>query len=137
MNPQIIPRAERTAVAEPEPSLTISQLQNLLHAAADLERAQRPIVLHGPETATTRRAAAHDGIDIRVPAPPVATAQAAHAPKEFNAWPLAFTVSMVGVVTSAAAAAATGSECAVLAVFAFVSAWGASTYQIVFNHREA
>jgi hypothetical protein len=44
---EIITRQE-AAGATAEPALTVSQLTGLLKAAADYERAQRPIVLHAP-----------------------------------------------------------------------------------------
>ena len=137
---EITTRAEKglqsmeTPGGAPEPKLTLTQLRGLLQDAAALERAQRPIVLNTSSAPTTApQAGGHGGIDVRVPAPPVTTAATPHAPKERNVWPLAFTASLVGVVTSAAAAAATGSPYAVLAVFAFVSAWGATTYHLVFE----
>lgn len=123
---------------ESDPAITISQLTALLNAAAALERAQRPIVLHSaPQPATTAQAAPA-GADVYVPMPPAPPAvQAPQRPSEHNAWPGIFAVSMAAAITSAAAAAATGSEYAVIAAFASASAWCLSVYQIVFNHREA
>jgi hypothetical protein len=127
MDPQIIPRAERTAVGEPEPTLTLTQWHQLMADAAALERAQRPIYLHpSPQTAT----AAHGGVDIRVPSAPVVLATA--KPKDRNPWPLVFMVSGCGALCSSVAAAVTDSPYAVLAVFATVAAWGVATYQLVF-----
>jgi hypothetical protein len=54
-----------------EPRLSLSELQNLLRAAADIERARRPVVVY----AATQTLAA---IDVRVPAPPVALDVAEH-----------------------------------------------------------
>lgn len=134
MEPQIIPRAERTAVAEPEVRLTLSELQTLLREAAAYERAANPapVVLHGPETATAAQTAVHGGIDVRVPAAPVTTAQGPHAPRERNPWPLVFTISGCAGVGSSVLAAATGNEFAILAVLTALATWGTATYQIVF-----
>lgn len=58
------------ARAVDEPRLTLSQVQQLLREAAAYERAQRPIVLHGPEQPATRPQTApeaHAGIDVAVP----------------------------------------------------------------------
>lgn len=142
MEPEIITRTEAGGkfpqASEAEPALTLSQLQSLLRAAADLERAQRPIVLHTAQQPATAPHTAPAGASMFVPMPPAAPAvQAPQQPSEFNPWPLVFSVSMAGVLGSAGAAAATGSSIAVLGVFGFASAWCLSVYQIVFNHREA
>jgi|SRR5579859_1338077 len=139
MDPQIIPRGEQTAVAEPEPSFTLSQLRGLLREATAYERAANPapIVLHANAApATAPQTAAHDGIDVRVPAPPVTTAPAAHAPSERNPWPIVFMVSGCAGLAACATAAATGNQFAILAFFAAVAAWGTATYHLVFC-REA
>jgi len=60
-----------------EPKLTLSQVQALLREAAAYERAQRPIVLHtgsAPVTAPQTAVEGHDGINVTVPAAPVAPA---------------------------------------------------------------
>jgi hypothetical protein len=129
---EIITRAEQTAVAEPEPTFTLSQLRGLLREATAYERAANPapIVLHSsPAPATAPQTAVHDGIDVRVP---VTTAQAAHAPSERNAWPIVFMVSGCTGLAACATAAATGNQFAILALFAAVAAWGTATYHLVF-----
>jgi hypothetical protein len=113
-----------------EPTFSLAQFQALLRDAAAYERAQRPIVLHGPEAAT--QTAAHGGIDVRVPAPPTVTAQTPRAPRERNPWPLVFTISGCAGVGSSVLAAATGNEFAILAVLTALATWGTATYQLVF-----
>lgn len=51
---------------------TLTAITDLMRAAADLARAQRPIVLHGPDTYTPAVAAgtAAYGAHVRIPAPP-------------------------------------------------------------------
>lgn len=57
------------AAAGFEPSLSVSQVAELLRAAADLERAKRPIVLHtSPAPApAVQTAVAHPGITVTYP----------------------------------------------------------------------
>jgi hypothetical protein len=122
------------AVDNLEPSLTLSQLQSLLHAAAELERAQRPIVIHSaPQPAT---ALGHAGVDVRVSAPPVATVTAPQAAREHNPWPLVFMVAGCVGLGAGCAAVATSSPVALVVALAALAAWGVATYQLVFN-REA
>jgi hypothetical protein len=129
---EITTRSEQTP-AGAEPSLTLSQLQGLLRAAAELERAQRPIVLHAPATAPL----AGDGgsIHVRIPAPPVAADTPAPVPRERNPWPIAFMTSGCTGLAAAGTAAATGSGYAVLAFLAAVAVWGTAAYQLVFNRE--
>lgn len=71
---EITTRTERTATAEPEPSLTLTQLHSLLRDSAALARAERPIII-APSTAPAvtvlptdpGHRAAHPGIDVTVP----------------------------------------------------------------------
>lgn len=119
---EITTRTERTGTAEVEPKLTISQLQGLFREAAALERAQRPIILHGPETPPVR-----PGIDVRIPAAP-----AAAVAEQRNIWPLVFMVSGCTGLAACTTAAATGNGIAILALFAAVAAWGTAAYQLVF-----
>lgn len=131
MNPEITTRTDRATIAEPEPMLTFSQLQSLLRDAAALERAQRPIVI---QPATLHAAAHHPGIDIRIPAAPVALAAAGRSDRSW--WPIVFIVSGCTGMASAAVVSATGNPAAMAAVFASVAAWGTAAYQLVFV-REA
>ena len=65
------------AVAVDEPRLSLTELRQLLREATAYERAQRPIVLHGPEQparAPQTTVAGHEGIDVTVPAAPEAPA---------------------------------------------------------------
>jgi hypothetical protein len=109
---------------------------------AQLERtalAQRPVVVHqAPAAAPAMYAApqAHPGIAVHVPAAgPVAPAptmtRAVDKPR--NIWPLVFMVSGCTGVGAMATAAATGSQYAILAVFACVAVWGTATYRLVFE----
>ena len=120
------------APGETEPRLTLTQLQGLLREAAALERAQRPIVLHGPEAhpAPATRAAAHSGIDVRVPASPVALAAARHS--ERSLWPVVFIASGITGALASLMTAVTESPYAILAVFASAAVWGTALYQLVF-----
>lgn len=67
--------------AETEPTLTLTQLQNLLREAAAYERAQRPVILHTapaqPATAPHTAPTGHPGIDVTVPGPTTQTPTAA------------------------------------------------------------
>ncbi len=131
---EITTSAARTTTAEHEPTFTLSQLRGLLREATAYERAANPapIVLHtSAAPATALQAAVHGGID-RVPAPPVANAQAAHAPSGRNPWPIVFMVSGCSGLAACATAAATGNQFAILAFFASVAAWGTATYRLVF-----
>lgn len=49
---------------------TLTAVTDVLRAAADLARAQRPIVLHGPEPAIAPNTAAY-GAHVNIPAPPL------------------------------------------------------------------
>jgi hypothetical protein len=112
-----------------EPMLTLSQLQSLLRAAAELERAQRPIVLHGPQPVT----APHPGADIRIPATAFTRTP---APKPRNIWPLVFMTAGAVGFSSGTAAIATGNQAAVAVACVAIAAWSTATYRLVFC-REA
>lgn len=130
---EIITRAERTTTGETEPTLTLSQLQGLLRAAAELERAQRPIVVHSaPQPATTAQTAPA-GASVYVPMPPAAAFAPVAVDRPRNIWPLLFMVSGCTGLAAAGTAAATGNEFAILAFFACVAAWGTATYHLVFE----
>lgn len=132
--PWITTTAERTALGEPEARLTVSELRSLMLAAAELERAQRPIVLHSPEThpapACQTATATHPGIDVRNPRPPVALAVA--TPKERSIWPLLFMTSACIGIGSCLVAATTGALIPVAVTLAAFATWGIATYQLVF-----
>lgn len=60
-------------ILEPETTLTLRQVEQLLNAAAAVERAKRPIVIHQAAPAPVAVPLAstspvHEGIDVRVPA---------------------------------------------------------------------
>jgi len=127
----ITTRIERAATAEPEPRLSLSELRALLADAAALERAQRPIVM---QPATLTATAPHPGIDIRIPATPVAPAAA--RPSGRSWWPIVFIVSGCTGMGSAAVVSATGSPAALAVVFASIAAWGIAAYQLVFVREQ-
>jgi len=130
MDRQITTRAEWTAVGEPEPKLTVGEFTALLHAAAELERAGRPIVIRpSTETAT----AAHGGVDIPVPASPVALA--ASAPKERSPWALIFMASACTAIGSCLVTAVTSDLISLVVTLAAFAVWGVATYQIVFKEQ--
>jgi hypothetical protein len=130
MDPQIIPRTQRPVGAEPEPSLSISQLQSLLHAVAEVERAQRPIVIQpSTETAT----AAHGGIDVRIPAAAVTVATTRRSERSW--WPVIFMVSGCAGVGSGVLTAVTSNQFAILAVFASLAGWGTAAFHLVFKEN--
>jgi hypothetical protein len=143
--PWITTTAERTALGEPEPKLTISQLQkltisqlqSLLLAAAELERAQRPIVLHGPQayptTACQTATATHAGMDVRIPGPPVALAVA--KPKERSPRALIFMTSACIGIGSCLVTSVTGSLASMGVTLAAFAVWGVATYNIVFKEQ--
>ena len=137
MDPQITRRAERTAVGEPEPKLSVTEFTALLHAAAELERAGRLIVLHGPEAypapVSQTATATHPGMDVRVPGPPVALAVA--KPKERNPWALIFMTSACIGIGSCLVTATTGSLISMAVTFAAFAVWGLATYNLVFKEQ--
>lgn len=118
-----------TATTE-EPSLTLTQLQELLRDAAALERASRPIVLHGPAQPAVAPQAApqHPGVDIRYPAAPVT----AESRSEHNWWPMVCIASGTAGACFSLVTAVTGSPYGILAVFASAGVWGTALYQLVF-----
>jgi hypothetical protein len=128
VNPEITSSAVRTATDEPEPTLTISQLQSLLRAAAELERASRPIYL---QPAAQPATAPHPGADIRVPSPAAPNATFT-VDRPRNIFPLLFMVSGCTGLGSGTAAVATGNEGAIAVTIAAIVAWGVATYQLVF-----
>ena len=119
---------------EAEPRLTLSQLQALLREAAAYERAQRPVVLHGPHPypapAHQAAPATHPGIDVRIPGPPAAPVAA--QPGERSPWPLAFMVSACVGIGSCLVTAVTGSAVPMAVTLAAFAVWGTATYQLVF-----
>lgn len=125
MNPEISTRAERAATVEPEPSLTVSQFASLLHAAAEVERARRPIVLHGPEVLSSQHlpetqpanvvrptglsgfhSPQHPGIDVRYPSAAEAAYVAPWAPLRHpvsvRAWGATLAYAGIGVLLTGA-----------------------------------
>lgn len=130
---QITRRAERTALGDPEPKLSVTEFTALLHAAAELERAGRPIVLHGPEAypapAGQGPPATHPGIDIGVPTAP------APAPEARNPWPIVFMVSACTAIGSCLVTSVTDSLVSMAVTLAAFAVWGLSTYNIVFKEQ--
>ena len=124
---EIISAAERTTLAEPEARLSLSELHTLLREAAAYERAQRPIVLHGPETAVT---VPHAGIDVSVPAASVTVATVKRS--ERSIWPLLWMTSACVGVGSCLVTAVTGSLIPLAVTRAALAVWGVATYQLVF-----
>jgi hypothetical protein len=135
MDPEITTSVERasTASGEVEAKLTISELRGLLREAAAYERAQRPVAVQ--EAPTRFNAPAHEGVDIRMPPPGETEYVTVFVDRPHNIWPLLFMVSGCIGLAACAAAAATGSQYALLAFFAAVAVWGTSAYQLVFNRR--
>lgn len=133
MDPEIIRGVQWNAPGAEEPKLTVSELRSLLQAAAELERAQRPIVLQeSPRTVTATTWAS----DLRGPVPPPACpVVTASVDRSRNIWPLAFMVSGCVGLAACATAAATGSQFAILAFFAAVAVWGTATYKLVFDRN--
>jgi hypothetical protein len=130
MDRQITTRAEWTALGEPEPRLTVGEFTALLHAAAELERAGRPIVIRpSTETATT----AHGAVDIPFPAAPVALAVA--KPKERNPWALIFMTSACTGIGSCLVTAVTDDLISLVVTLAAFAVWGVATYNIVFKEQ--
>jgi hypothetical protein len=127
LGPVVITGTERAAFGEPEPRLTLSQLQVLLREAAAYERAQRPIVLYGPETS----AAPQPDIDVRARIP-AATTSAVTEDQSHNVWPLVFMISSCTGIGSSFLAAVTSSSIPILFTFAALATWGTATYQLVF-----
>lgn len=135
MEPEVITRTEQA------PPLDVATVDAVTRLLAQMERtalAQRPIVLHPHPSANLAEGCAMApqtapaGASVHVPMPPAAPAvQAPQQPSEHSPWPLVFSVAMAGVLGSAAAAAATGSPIAVIAVFGFASAWCAAAYHLV------
>lgn len=124
---EILPRIERAAVGEPEPRLTVTEFTALLHAAAELERAQRPIYLHPftqPDTAP------HLGVNVAIPAAPVTVATRKHPERSW--WPLVLIAGGCSTFCACVVTAVTNSPFAILAVFASVAVWGTALYQLVF-----
>lgn len=137
MDHEIITRTEQvgaklapTSTAEAEPRLTITELHSLLRAAADLERASRPIYM---QPAAQPVPVPHPGADIRVPsrAAPAAFTTVAPQPDKRSPWGLLFMVSGCTGLGACATTAVTGSQYSLLAFFACVALWGTSAYQLV------
>jgi hypothetical protein len=128
MDPEITTSVERasTASGEVEAKLTISELRGLLREAAAYERQEAPTRFNAP---------AHEGVDIRMPPPGETEYVTVFVDRPHNIWPLLFMVSGCIGLAACAAAAATGSQYALLAFFAAVAVWGTSAYQLVFNRR--
>ncbi|MBR7825225.1 hypothetical protein KDK95_02825 [Actinospica sp. MGRD01-02] len=138
MDPEITTSVERPTAGsgQIEARLTLSELRGLLREAAAYERAQRPVVVQ--EAPTRFNTTAHEGVDIHIPPlPPPAEPEivTVFVDRPHNIWPLLFMVSGCLGLAACAAAAATGSQYALLAFFASVAVWGASAYQLVFNRR--
>ena len=140
MDYEIIHRDVTTGYT-PEPTLTLSQLQSLLHAATELERARNTVTiadgkgLHSMETPDHFPGAAKviEGTQlVRTPAAQVTSLGRG----ERSWWPIVFMVSGCAGIGSAIVTAVTGNQFAILAVFAALGVWGTATYQLVFA-REA
>lgn len=121
--------AERAPTAT-EPTLTVSQLTDLLTAAADLERAQRPVILRGPEVPATATlagnlpasvsSAGHPGIHVTYPSVAAEQAQPGPARRLYTRAELVFACGAFGTVSTLTAgiASAVTSSPAPLAVAA-------------------
>lgn len=133
MTPETVTSAQWAEPGEPEPRLTVSELTSLMRAAADLERAQRPIVLNGPQTA----AAPHPGIDIPAPPPPSAPAAtvATDGRGERNPWPIVFMASACAGIGSCLVTAVTDSLIPLTVTLVAFAVWGVATYQVVFKEQ--
>lgn len=138
-----------------EPMVSLSQVENLLRAATEYAKAQRPIVLHtssvpvgqeansslapvSPQVAQLTGAGnpGHPGIDIPVP-PPVGWAVIRHRAPLRRGWGLQLVyASMATTLVSAAAAGTTnGNPGAVVAVAAGVIGTVAGIAQAVTEHN--
>lgn len=136
MDPEITTSVERTKAETGgvEARLTVSELRGLLREAAAYERAQRPIVVQEAPPRST--GVGHEGVDIQIPpTAPEHEVVTVFVDRPHNIWPLLFMVSGCIGLAACAAAAATGSQYALLAFFASVAVWGTSAYQLVFNRR--
>lgn len=87
-----VPDWPASSGAAGEPSLTVGQVAELLRAAADYQRAARPIVLHtGAEPVPAPQAApAHPGIAVTYPAPALDLTPPAAARRLFTRAELVF-----------------------------------------------
>jgi hypothetical protein len=109
-------------VADPTPGQTVNlnELTALLHAAAEVERARRPIVLNGP--ATTGAPAAHPGIDVTIPAtppaPPIASAGPRHTCGRFTEAQALLLCAITGSAVGLLDTVLTGSRLALLVALA-------------------
>lgn len=130
MDAEIITRAD-AARPTVEPTMTVGQLTDLLRAAADLERAQRPIVLRGPEVPATATQTGHPGITVTYPATTTEQAQPAAARRLYTRAELVFACGAFGAVstlTAGIASAVTSSPMplAVAAVGGILASVGAA-----------
>lgn len=103
----------------------MGQVAELLRAAADLERARRPIVLHAapaPAPAVQTAVAAHPGIAVTYPAAPVDLEQHAPTRRLFTRAELVFACGVTSAISTLAAgiAAAVTASPAPLAAAAVV-----------------
>lgn len=89
-----------------EPMLSVSQLAEVLRAAADLERAKRPIVLHtaaAPAPAVQAAVAPHPGITVTYPTAPAAAEQHAPTRRLFTRAELVFACGVTSALSTLAA----------------------------------
>jgi hypothetical protein len=116
---------------------TIDAVTRLLAQMERTALAQRAGAVHQAPAPVPMYAApqAHPGVAVHVPGawpvlPVPEMTRAVDKPRDI--WPLVFMVSGCTGLGSAAAAAATGSQFAVLAVFGCFAAWGTAAYRLVF-----
>jgi hypothetical protein len=128
---------EGTAYRGPADAATIDAMTRLLERLSRFQAQGAPIVLHGPEaypaSASQAAPATHPGIDVRVPAPPVAVAVA--KPKERNGWPIVFMASACTAIGSCLVTAVTSDLISLVVTLTAFAVWGVATYQIVFKEQ--
>lgn len=106
---QTVPPARPAVVVDSgqgaEPVLSVSQVTELLRAAADLERARRPIVLHTgaePVPAPHAAPAPHPGISVTVPAATLDLTPPAPARRLFTRAEMVFACGVTSALSTVA-----------------------------------
>lgn len=132
-----------TPAAVLEPSLTVGQVAELLRAAADLERAKRPIVLHtaASPAPAVQTAAAHPGITVTYPAAADVAEQHAPTRRLFTRAELVFACGVTSAISTlaagiAAAVAASPMPLAAAAVVGIGASVGAAVTMTGDDDRE-
>lgn len=125
-------------VADPTPGQTVNlnELTALLHAAADVERARRPIVLNGP--APQPASAAHPGIDVTIPGAAPTQPPAHGAPHHCGRFTEAQALLLCGLAASSVAVldtALTGSRLALLIALITTAATALSVLAVAVELR--